>query len=302
MPGADSSERGHALRAQVPRSRHADWTPPPRRRDPVEVLRVQETERIASLVPVRHGRMLVSPFTFYRGAAAIMAADLATHPDHGLRVQLCGDAHLSNFGVFARPTASSSSTSTTSTRRCRARSSGTSSGSPPASGRGSRPRLRQAGAHGAAGWRRRVATARRCRASRRWRHRRLVLAPGRRRDRRALRASGQRADRKRFSENVAQGPQQGQPARPRTADRGQERQPRSPTGRPLLVPIDQRGRGPGGRRGQRMLKRLFAKYRETLPDHDRPWPSATGRRRRAQGGGRRQRRHPSVDRPAVRPR
>jgi uncharacterized protein (DUF2252 family) len=103
MPGADSSERGHALRAQVPRSRHADWTPPPRRRDPVEVLRIQETERIASLLPVRHERMAVSPFTFLRGAAAIMAEDLAHTPACGLRVQVCGDAHLANFGIYATP-------------------------------------------------------------------------------------------------------------------------------------------------------------------------------------------------------
>ena len=74
---------------------------------------------------MRYGRMLVSPFTFYRGAAYLMASDLAPTPQTGLTVQLCGDAHLSNFGTFAARTADSSSASTTSTRRCRAPSSGT---------------------------------------------------------------------------------------------------------------------------------------------------------------------------------
>jgi uncharacterized protein (DUF2252 family) len=103
MPGSQSSENGRVLRAQVPRSRHADWTAPPRRRDPVEILRVQEAGRIASLLPIRHERMAVSPFTFFRGAAAIMAEDLAHTPACGLRVQACGDAHLANFGIFATP-------------------------------------------------------------------------------------------------------------------------------------------------------------------------------------------------------
>ncbi|HEX3975693.1 MAG TPA: DUF2252 domain-containing protein [Solirubrobacteraceae bacterium] len=103
MPGSQSSEKGRGLRAQVPRSRHADWTPPPRRRDPVEVLRGQEAGRIASLLPLRHHRMAVSPFTFFRGAAAIMAEDLAHTPACGLRVQACGDAHLANFGIYATP-------------------------------------------------------------------------------------------------------------------------------------------------------------------------------------------------------
>jgi uncharacterized protein (DUF2252 family) len=106
MPGTASTERaemGRRLRAQVPRSRHADWTPPPRRRDPVEILRVQEAGRVASLLPIRHQRMALSTFTFFRGAAAIMAEDLATTPACGLRVQACGDAHLANFGIYATP-------------------------------------------------------------------------------------------------------------------------------------------------------------------------------------------------------
>jgi uncharacterized protein (DUF2252 family) len=87
----------------VPRSSQGEWKPPKKRQDPVEVLAAQDADRVADLVPVRYGRMLVSPFTFYRGAAAIMAADLGSGPDSGLRVQLCGDAHLSNFGIFEAP-------------------------------------------------------------------------------------------------------------------------------------------------------------------------------------------------------
>ena len=124
--------RGKAARAKVPRSTHAEFEPAPDRADPVWLLQRQAESRVPELVPIRYGRMLVSPFAFYRGGALIMAADLAGTPDSGLRVQACGDAHLSNFGVFARRSAGSSSTSTTSTRRCRARGSGTSSGSRPA--------------------------------------------------------------------------------------------------------------------------------------------------------------------------
>jgi uncharacterized protein (DUF2252 family) len=94
---------GKDARAHTPRSSHAEWKAPKDREDPVAILEGQAESRVAELVPIRYGRMLVSPFTFYRGAAAIMAADLAHTPASGLRVQLCGDAHLSNFGVFASP-------------------------------------------------------------------------------------------------------------------------------------------------------------------------------------------------------
>jgi uncharacterized protein (DUF2252 family) len=100
---AERTARGKAARAQVPRSSHAEWEPAAGRRDPVEVLEEQAQTRVPELVPIRYGRMLVSPFTFYRGAAALMAADLAEAPRTGLQVQLCGDAHLSNFGAFAAP-------------------------------------------------------------------------------------------------------------------------------------------------------------------------------------------------------
>jgi len=94
---------GKAARAEVPRSVHGEWLAPSGRRDPVEMLEEQAASRVPELVPVRYGRMGVSPFTFYRGAAYLMAADLARSPRTGLDVQLCGDAHLSNFGAFAAP-------------------------------------------------------------------------------------------------------------------------------------------------------------------------------------------------------
>jgi uncharacterized protein (DUF2252 family) len=95
--------RGRAARAEVPRSSHAAFEPTARRGDPVKLLERQARTRVPELVPIRYGRMLVSPFSFYRGAALIMASDLAKTPRSGLTVQCCGDAHLSNFGVFASP-------------------------------------------------------------------------------------------------------------------------------------------------------------------------------------------------------
>jgi uncharacterized protein (DUF2252 family) len=94
---------GKAARGRAPRSQHAAWRPASDRPDPVAVLQAQNERREPDLVPVRHGRMLMSPFTFYRGAAAVMAADLESLPRAGLDVQLCGDAHLANFGLYASP-------------------------------------------------------------------------------------------------------------------------------------------------------------------------------------------------------
>lgn len=99
----ERAARGKAARAEVPRSSHADWEPSPHRPDPVALLEEQGATRVPELVPIRYGRMLVSPFTFYRGAAYLMASDLAAGPRSGLHAQLCGDAHLSNFGIFAAP-------------------------------------------------------------------------------------------------------------------------------------------------------------------------------------------------------
>jgi uncharacterized protein (DUF2252 family) len=92
---------GKAARAAVPRSAQGAWEAMASRPDPVALLESQAESRVQELVPIRYGRMLVSPFTFYRGAALIMASDLSTTPRSGLNVQACGDAHLSNFGVFA---------------------------------------------------------------------------------------------------------------------------------------------------------------------------------------------------------
>ena len=100
---AERVARGKAARKEVPRAGHAVFAPSPTRADPVELLESQATTRVPELVPIRYGRMLVSPFTFYRGAALLMANDLAGTPRSGLTVQCCGDAHLSNFGVFASP-------------------------------------------------------------------------------------------------------------------------------------------------------------------------------------------------------
>ncbi|MFI5010196.1 MAG: DUF2252 domain-containing protein [Solirubrobacterales bacterium] len=100
---AERAAAGKAARSEAPRSSHADWAPAKRRKDPVAQLESQAESRVPELVPIRYGRMARSAFAFFRGAAAIMAADLAPTPTSGLRVQLCGDAHLSNFGGFASP-------------------------------------------------------------------------------------------------------------------------------------------------------------------------------------------------------
>jgi len=100
---AERRVEGRALREAVPRAEHSGWTPPKGRRDPVEIVLAANEGRLPELLPIRHGRMSQSPFAFYRGSAAIMAADLAHTPSSGLRVQACGDAHLSNFGAFATP-------------------------------------------------------------------------------------------------------------------------------------------------------------------------------------------------------
>src|SRR6478609_9147454 len=100
---ADREAKGADARIATPPQSHAGWAPPSDRFDPVDLLEQQNVTREQDLVPVRHGRMMVSPFTFYRGAAKIMAADLAGTPNAGLDAQLCGDAHLSNFGGFASP-------------------------------------------------------------------------------------------------------------------------------------------------------------------------------------------------------
>src|SRR5215218_1069533 len=98
---ADRAALGAAARDRVPLESHADLAPATR--DPIEILSDQAVTRVPELVPIRHSRMLATPFTFYRGAAAVMAADLAGTPVSGLTAQICGDAHLSNFGMFGSP-------------------------------------------------------------------------------------------------------------------------------------------------------------------------------------------------------
>lgn len=106
VPDATSAQRaarGKAARRTTPRSAHAEYVPAPDRPDPLGVLEAQSAARVLELVPIRYARTTESPFRLYRGAAAIMAADLATTPDTGIRAQLCGDAHLLNFRLPASP-------------------------------------------------------------------------------------------------------------------------------------------------------------------------------------------------------
>ena len=99
----ERAEAGKLLRATVPRASHGAWEPDPARPDPISILEQQAASRVPELIPIRHGRMAASPFGFFRGAAAVMAWDLAHTPDIGVNVQACGDAHLVNFGIFATP-------------------------------------------------------------------------------------------------------------------------------------------------------------------------------------------------------
>jgi uncharacterized protein (DUF2252 family) len=100
---SERKQMGKALRQQVPLGSHGSWAPATDRPDPLALLQAQDKGRVKQLLPIKYGRMLVSPFTFYRGSAVVMAADLAGTPATGLEAVLCGDAHLSNFGVFATP-------------------------------------------------------------------------------------------------------------------------------------------------------------------------------------------------------
>lgn len=106
VSGASVQDRmlaGRALRRQAPRRSHGEWSPAPGRPDPIDMLEIQSKDRIPELVPVRYSRMSSSPLAFYRGAALIMADDLAGTPRSDITVQVCGDAHLGNFGIFATP-------------------------------------------------------------------------------------------------------------------------------------------------------------------------------------------------------
>jgi uncharacterized protein (DUF2252 family) len=103
LPIDERIAQGRTLRERTARKQHATWTPPANRRDPIEILVEQGKSRLKDLLPLRYGRMKPTPFTFLRGAAAVMAADLATTPNSSLKVQACGDCHCANFGGFATP-------------------------------------------------------------------------------------------------------------------------------------------------------------------------------------------------------
>ena len=103
LPVEERVALGKSQRKQVPRSSHGDWAPSPDRPDPISLLQAQDEGRLGRLLPIKYGRMLASPFAFLRGSAVVMASDLAASPVSGSQVVLCGDAHLSNFGVFATP-------------------------------------------------------------------------------------------------------------------------------------------------------------------------------------------------------
>jgi uncharacterized protein (DUF2252 family) len=103
LPVKARIELGRDFRKQVPRSSHGDWTPASDRPNPISLLQAQDKGRLQHLLPIKYGRMVASPFAFLRGSAVVMASDLAASPVSGLRVVLCGDAHLSNFGIFATP-------------------------------------------------------------------------------------------------------------------------------------------------------------------------------------------------------
>ncbi|HYX51460.1 MAG TPA: DUF2252 family protein, partial [Ktedonobacteraceae bacterium] len=94
---------GKALRAKAPRTSHGEWSSSADRPDPIRLLEESNRSRVEDLVPIRYGRMSLSPFAFLRGSAVVMASDLARTPVSGIKVQICGDAHLSNFGFYASP-------------------------------------------------------------------------------------------------------------------------------------------------------------------------------------------------------
>ena len=103
IPPDDRAAAGKALRDKIPREQHGTWSEFKGRPSPIAVLQKSDTGRMKELVPIRYGRMLQSPFAFYRGSAGLMALDLARTPNTGLKVQACGDCHMMNFGGFATP-------------------------------------------------------------------------------------------------------------------------------------------------------------------------------------------------------
>ena len=123
--GAERRDAGRAAREGAGRTRLGQWREDERGHDTLQTILAQNQMRVPELAPLRHQRMAASPWNYYRGAAAVMASDLASRPNSGLEVQLCGDAHVLNFGLWATPSGTSCSISATSTRPCLDRSSGT---------------------------------------------------------------------------------------------------------------------------------------------------------------------------------
>ena len=267
---ADRAALGKAARQQAPRASHGEWAPSPDRQSPVDILAEQDESRVADLVPVRYGRMLDSAFTFYRGAAAIMAADLATAPSTDLRAQLCGDAHLSNFGGFAAPDRrlvfdindfdeTLPGPFEWDVKRL------TASFEVAGRDRGfDKPQRRAPVLAAARSYREAMRGFAEMRDIDIWYSRLDIDEIAERFEHRVS-----AADRKRFSKNVAK-------ARNKDSLRALGRLTERSNGSlrianrpPVLVPIEAFAEGHAVDEVNAMLKRLFAKYRETLPDHDR---------------------------------
>ena len=304
LQSGESAERGRAARRTPPRSAHGDWAPAPDRPDPVAVLAAQAASRVQELVPIRYGRMLVSPFTFYRGAAAVMAADLAATPDSGIVVQACGDAHISNFGGFAAPD--------------RRLVFGPNDFDETLPGPWEWDVKRMAASVEIAGRdiglpadrRQRIVTA----CVREYREgmrgfagreppRRLVRPPHRERARRALRREARREGPDRVRQAVRQGAAQDERAGGREAHRARRRRAALPQRAAAAGPVPRAVR-PGRRsrrdglhpRAARRVRRR-PRRRPAVPVRDLPV-----RRHGAQGRRRRQRRHPRLGVPLRRPR
>ena len=296
---AERAERGRAARSAVPRSSHGPYEPARGRPDPIGILEAQAATRVPELVPIRYGRMLSSPFAFYRGAAAIMASDLAPTPRSGFDVQCCGDAHLRTSASSPRPSGASSSTSTTSTRRSRALGVG-----PQAPGRRA---SRSRGAN--AGFATRPANAACSSTAGAYRalmaqlrggsqHRRLVRA-GRRRGPRPAVAGEVRCakTRKRAGKVVAKARTRDSMDALAKLTRIVDGEPRIVSKPPLHRPARRTRRGASATRRCATLRGLMRGYRT----HAAGQPARAPRqlragRLRAQGRRRRQRRHAGLDR------
>ena len=305
---AERAARGKAARAEVPRSSHAEFGRARARRTRSSCSRHQAATRVPELVPIRYGRMLVSPFTFYRGAALLMAADLPPTPRSGLHGAAAAATRTCRTSASSpRPTAGSSSTSTTSTRRCPGRGSGTSSGSPPAS---RSPAATTASARGPASAIVLAAVAGLPDRDARVRgdaQPRGLVRPARRRDddRSGSSATGRRASRAQALDKQArEGAHPRQPAGARrssptssTASADHQR-PAADRARSRSSPSE-RARG----RSRPLAERCCAQYRSHAQrDRRHLLEQLPARRRGAQGRRRRQRRHPRLDPAAPRPR